>query len=321
MKSYSMVAATILVAAQWLGANPRVCMVQQPATEANAWHSDPNHAAGATSAQAAATAANPAGGQVSPAAPSPAGQAAFYILAEFTQPLNAKKLKPGDPIKAEVTQDVLSHGRIIIPIDSKLIGHVTEVKSHQAEDPESRLGIIFDKVLLKHRREVDFRGVLHALSAPAMKTSRVDEPDQMMSPSMMGMNRSSGATPIGGGSSSMNRGPSNNGGSVSSATNPAGAPPSFTNSPPMTNVPTVSAGNSYGGIPNKTAPPPVSSGEQKPMSVGMPLGVFGLKGLSLTMGATANTPGPVILSRMDNVKLESGTQVLVKIFDATVPQP
>jgi hypothetical protein len=319
MKSYSIVAAAVLMAAHWVGANPRVCMAQQPATGTNAGQNDANRAASVTPVPAAATAANPAG-QGNAAKPSPAGQASFYILAEFTQPLKAKKLKPGDQIKAEVTQDVLSHGRIIIPIDSKLVGHVTEVKSRQADDPESRLGIVFDKVLLKHGKEVDFRGVLQALSAPAVKPSRVDQPDQMMSPSMMGMNRSSGMTPVGGNGSPSRNG-LNNSGDMSSATNPAGAPPSFTNSPPMTNVPTVSAGNSAGGIPNQTAPPAVSSGEQKPMSVGMPLGVFGLKGLSLTMGANANTPGPVILSRMDDIKLESGTQVLLKIFDATVPQP
>src|SRR6516162_7887121 len=51
-----------------------------------------------------------------------------YILAEFSQPLNAKKLKPGDPIKAEVSQDVLVHGKIVIPAESTLVGHVTEVK-------------------------------------------------------------------------------------------------------------------------------------------------------------------------------------------------
>ncbi len=55
------------------------------------------------------------------------------------------------------------------------------------------------------------------------------------------------------------------------------------------------------------------------MSAGMPRGVFGLKGLSLSPGVGSNTPGPVILSEAGNVKLEDGTQVLLKVTDATAP--
>src|SRR5215471_9280216 len=90
-----------------------------------------------------------------PAAPQATGTAnePAYILAEFTQSLNGKKLKAGDRIKAEVSQDVLSHGRIIIPVESKLLGYVTEVKT-RGSDSESRLGIVFDKVVLKHHQEL-----------------------------------------------------------------------------------------------------------------------------------------------------------------------
>jgi hypothetical protein len=302
MKSYSMVATAALLAANWLGA------AQQPGTEGKAGQKDQSQVVSQTESKAQTISHD---------------QGAFYILAEFTQSLNAKKLKPGDRIQAQVTQDVLSHGKIIIPVESKLVGHVTEVKARATDDSESRLGIIFDKVLLKHRLEVDFRGVLHALSAPAVRRSRVDEPDQMLSPRAMGgMSQSQGPMPIGTGMAN-SRSTSPGGGSASAgssiAANPAGSAPPFMNSPPVNGPPSSSAGNAAGGIPNPNGVP-VSSGEQKPMSVGMPLGVFGLKGLSLTPG-TSSTPGPVILSRVDNVKLESGTQVLLKITGASVPQP
>jgi hypothetical protein len=268
------------------------------------------------------SAQQPASAPAAVTTPNPAGSA-FYILAEFTQSLNAKKLKPGDQVKAEVTQDVLSHGKVVIPVESKLVGHVTEVKSHRSDDPESRLGIVFDKVLLKHRTELSFRGVLHALSAPAVRRSRVDEPDQMLPPGMMSANRSSGATPMG--SNSMGGRTPTAGGNMdpvsSTATNPAGTPPSPSSGAPVGPVPTLGAGNAAGGIPSHTAPPPALSGEQKPMSVGMPLGVFGLKGLALSTGTTESTPGPVILSRVSDVKLESGTQVLLRVTDATLTQP
>src|SRR6266567_3582037 len=123
-------------------------------------------------------------------------KSAFYILAEFNGNLDAKKLKPGDRIKAEVTQDVLSHGKIVIPIESKLVGHVTEVKARSGEDPESRLGLVFDKVLLKHHQELDFQGVIQALSPPALRRSKVDEPDQMLPPAVG--NQVQTNTPMGG---------------------------------------------------------------------------------------------------------------------------
>ena len=43
-----------------------------------------------------------------------------FMLVELSGSLNAKKLKPGDPIRAQVIQDVLSHGKIVIPAESKL---------------------------------------------------------------------------------------------------------------------------------------------------------------------------------------------------------
>jgi hypothetical protein len=56
-----------------------------------------------------------------------------------------------------------------------------------------------------------------------------------------------------------------------------------------------------------------------PMSVGTPQGVFGLKGLSLSMAPSPSTPGPVIVSNTESVKLDSGTQILLLILKVEVP--
>jgi hypothetical protein len=56
------------------------------------------------------------------------------------------------------------------------------------------------------------------------------------------------------------------------------------------------------------------AGSGKPMSVGMPQGVTGIKGLSLSSAPSASTPGPVIVSDTMNVKLESGTQILLHVM-------
>ncbi|MGZ4842839.1 MAG: hypothetical protein ACXV5J_13890, partial [Candidatus Angelobacter sp.] len=47
---------------------------------------------------------------------------------------------------------------------------------------------------------------------------------------------------------------------------------------------------------------------------GMPLGVIGLKGLSLSSVPSPSTPGPVIVSNTENVKLDWGTQILLHVL-------
>ena len=233
-----------------------------------------------------------------PTAPAGATQVS-YILAEFSQSLNAKKLKPGDTIKAQVSQDVLAHGKIVIPADSTLVGHVTEVKASEKEDRPSRLGIVFDKVLLKHHVELALRGVIHALAPPAFRQSRVDEPNPMLPDPSSGR----GTGPIV--STTM---PATHGvgrGSVHLDT-------SLPNTNPFPDGPDTD--RRIGRAPDFSLPPVSSS---PALSVGTRLGVFGIKDLTLIPGSAADNEGPVICSQKDNVKLDNRVQVLVKVIDAT----
>lgn len=232
-------------------------------------------------------------------AAAPADEPAF-IVAEFTQSLNGKKLKPRDQVKAEVSQDVVSHGRVVVPAESKLLGYVTEVKT-RGGDTESRLGIVFNKIVLKHHEELGVQGVVHALSPPAARRSLVDEPDPMFLPN---------PTPSNTGSS----------GPVTPMGNTSG--PSQVSVPRRTATAATSSGSLSGpviaAVPKGNIPGPVpgtknSEDAQGRLSVGMPSGVFGLKGLSLTRGSSSSTPGPVILSKAEDVKLDNGTQVLVRV--------
>jgi hypothetical protein len=226
-----------------------------------------------------------------------------FILAELTDSLNAKKLKPGDRVKAQVAQDVLAHGRIVIPAESKLLGHITEATPRDTENGESRLGIVFDKVVLKHHEEMNFQGVVHAVSPPVPRKSRIDEPSGMAPPPVPGSS-SPGIAPLG------NTKPNNQ-----NTTNPPSrASTTDGSSTPMIQGPP----NSPRGLPDS----PDSSNSQanttganQSLSVGMRQGVFGLKGLSLSTVTGGPTPGPVIVSKVSDVKLEYGTQVLLRVVD------
>ena len=95
--------------------------------------------------------------------PAPSLEGGAILYAELSKSLDAKKAKVGDPVVAVLLADVLSHGKIVAHRDSKLIGHITEVKPFAKEDSESRLGIVFEKIRFKSGEEVPFNSVLMAL--------------------------------------------------------------------------------------------------------------------------------------------------------------
>ena len=316
MKSY-WIAGTIILLGTWpsgtkayatgAGQSPAV---EKPAQQAQS--SAPTPAAPQETGNDAlkttqpATSAAPAAPAVS--APSTSAQnKGSYLLVELSKGLKAKKLKPGDKVKAEVTQDVVSHGKVIIPVQTELIGHVTEVSVRDEGNPESRLGIVFDRIVLKHYHDIDCQAVVQALAPPVIKRSRVDQPSQMLPPSMMGggvRQSSAGSTGRSGGSSSSRGAPT-----AMSSSNSIGyqAPLTVKQSPTTS----VTSGTSAAQL-------DVAPGG-KPLSIGMPQGVTGLKGLSLSAGPTTSTPGPLIVSSTDDVKLESGTQILLHVLRVEMP--
>jgi hypothetical protein len=82
------------------------------------------------------------------------------LQAELTKSIDAKKAKQGDEVTARLTQDVKSSGHVVLHKGSKLVGHVTEAQAKSKESSESKLGIAFDKAVLKggtgngvHRRD------------------------------------------------------------------------------------------------------------------------------------------------------------------------
>ena len=306
MKSY-WIAAAVFLATVWPVSQMHATSSQQALAEATSQSSAPP--ANLKNPAESAVTTKPAAGAAATVTPNPAAETAkpkaAYILVELSKGLNAKKLKVGDKVKAEVSQDVIAHGKVVIPVETKLVGRVTEVSPRDSSHPESRLGIVFDRILLKHVRDVDFQAIVQALGPPVIRKSRVDEPSQMLPPSMMGVPRNAPAAPTGRGTSaSATSRPTGGGaGSASMATYQA---PITVKQSPSTHADSSSALLEV-----------ASNG--KPMSVGTPQGVFGLKGLSLTPTPSASTPGPVIVSNSDNVKLDSGTQILLQILKVEVP--
>ena len=116
---------------------------------------------------AASTPAQPATTPV-PDSSTPAASASQFptgtiIPIELTKSVDAKKAKVGDKIEARIPSDLLSHGKVVIPRDSKIFGHVTDVKAHTKESPDSKVGLAFDRMQVKKGGEVPLQVTVQAV--------------------------------------------------------------------------------------------------------------------------------------------------------------
>lgn len=217
------------------------------------------------------------------------------VVAELSSNINAKKAKSGDRVKAQVTQDVLYRGKVVMRVGTKLIGHVQAARPFTKEEQDSQLNIIFDKAELKGGGEVALMGSIRAL-APTVNVSMVDRPDQMMMPAVTGVQGvQRGPTPIGTASARP--------GSTSTGTRNATSP-----------SPTVTSGNSAANA--SFSPAAMQSGNftrDNRLLSSASRGVIGMRGITLTNSGTGPNQTSIISSNRDHVKLESGIQIVVQL--------
>jgi hypothetical protein len=218
-------------------------------------------------------------------APSTAGQATAQhkiapgsvIPVQLTKTIDAKKAKTGDPIVATVTMDMTtSTGEVLVPKDTKVMGHITEAQTRTKEQKESQLGIAFDRAVLKGG-EVSLPMSIQAVIAPPSNNGNGGESDQGAS-----------APPVGGSAASPMSGGRNG---SAGQTQAGGTPPSA--------LPSEGSGVSQGN----GAHPPINGNTQ---------GVVGISNLKLEPGQSA-AQGSVLSSEKNNVKVESGTMLLLKV--------
>ena len=237
-------------------------------------------------------------GQTNPAANAEGGAtlaSGTAINAELSSSVDSKKAKPGDTVKAKVTEPATSNGQTVLPKGTQLLGHVTEASARAKGGNESALGIKFDKAVLKSGEEVPLNVSVQALaSEPAGTTS--NGPGYVGPAGGPGSGGGMPGTGMSGGgmSGGSARGST---GAPSSAPNPGGSTGYPTSTVDNTGRPTANTGGANGGLD--------ASGHLAPNS----RGVYGLEGLTL------NTPTPekgsVIVSTGKNVHLDSGTRMLL----------
>jgi hypothetical protein len=212
------------------------------------------------------------------------------LQAELTKPLDAKKAKAGDEVTAKLTEDVKSDGKVVLHKGSKLVGHVTEAQARGKGESESRLGIAFDRAVLHSGQEVSLGAVVQALAPPASVAASglaSESADAGLGPAGGGRSTGTGGGTLGGAGRPV--------GSVGSVGNTAGS---------VAGAATGAAGSTVNGVGSVAGRGALSSTSQ---------GVAGLQGLTLSSATAGSAQGSVISSTTQNVKLDSGTQMLLRV--------
>ena len=123
--------------------------------------------------------------------------AGTVLVIELLKSIDAKKAKPNDVVEGSVFQDLLYQGRVIIPHDAKVYGHIIEAFPSTKEQPQSRLSMVFDKIVLKDKKELpmQYPAAVLALAPPISMRSTTTTKTQDM-PVQMEKGRTTGGAAI-----------------------------------------------------------------------------------------------------------------------------
>ena len=199
------------------------------------------------------------------------------IPVQLTKTVDAKKAKTGDQVEAKVTQDMkTSSGEVLVPKDTKILGHVTEAQARSKEQKESQLAIAFDRAVMKNGTDVQLPMSVQAIIG--------QQNNNQAAPS----GNDAGAAPSGGTSPSPAGGAGRSG--MAGSTPPPTPSATATETAPSDSQ-TASKGN-----------PPINGQTQ---------GVIGIPNVKFS--AANGSQASVVTSEKNNVKLESGTMLLLKV--------
>ena len=198
------------------------------------------------------------------------------IPVTLTKTIDAKKVKNGDEVVAKVTEDMKTNtGEVLVPKDTKVVGHVTEAQARSKEQKESMVGIAFDHAVM-NGGDVSLPMSIQAIVGAQTNSPNATTGNEQPNPGPTG---GSGGAPTAGGSGRS----SGMGGSTTPPPSGAGMP---------SDSPT-----------GAHATPQITSQTQ---------GVIGMSHVTLSQGGTG-TQASVVSSDKNNVKLESGTLLILKV--------
>ena len=198
------------------------------------------------------------------------------IPVQLAKTVDAKKAKTGDEVVATVTQDMkANNGEVLVPKDTKVIGHVTEAQARNKEQKQSELGIAFDHAVVKGD-QLQLPMSIQAVIAPQNNNAESAE-----SAPAAGQNAPNAQnSPMAGGHAGSTAGSQQSG---------------QQNSP---------QGSGAEGQTQTKARPPITGNTQ---------GVIGMSDVKLETSSQNSPQGSVLTSEKNNVKIEKGTMMLLRV--------
>jgi len=263
-------------------------------------HSQTTDRVGTTAQGSGQASAGASANQSEPSASLAGGTA---LNAELSQTIDSKKAKPGDTVTARTTDAVKADGKVVIPKGTKLVGHVTRATARAKGDADSVLAVQFDRAVLRDGHELPLQVTIQALAADQRAAVSPDElqPAGNIEGGAAGAGAAGNRGVVGGVGSTV-------GGAASGAASTV---------PRTVQDQTGAVNSTVGGAANATGDAAhaagraqgglTAAGELTPAS----RGVFGINGLSLNGNATNSAEGSVITSAGKNVRLDSGTKMLL----------
>ena len=197
------------------------------------------------------------------------------IPVQLQKTVDAKKAKTGDEVVATVTQDMKAGtGDVVVPKDTRIVGHVTSAQARSKEQKESILAIAFDRAVVKGD-QMPLPMSIQAVIAPLP------------------------SNPGGPGSDEGNAPPSSNSTSPMAGRTPTGG---TSQAPQPRNYPS--------GEDSSDSQPQTSS---RPQITGSTQGVIGMPDVRLETTAQNTAQGSLMTSEKNNVKIEKGTLMLLRV--------
>lgn len=203
------------------------------------------------------------------------------IFAVVVKRIETKTAGLDQELTLRTINDVEVDGIVVIPSGSRVVGHIVELATKGKESEQSILAIVIDKAILENGREITLQGIIAAVAAP--------QDGSLPSDPTYGMMHSNEPKMVGTGPSTARPGEL--------------SPSSKVESTATLNSARINGEMRKGLLLNAESQ-----------------GAIGFSGLSLSWRLTAPPAVTVFSSNRKEIKLDAGTQVLLRIARPEIKQ-
>lgn len=205
------------------------------------------------------------------------------LIAVLSKTVETKTAAPGDEITLKTISDVIVDGVVVIPKGTKVTGQISEVAIKSKEEPQTLLALVIDKAVRKDGSQIQLQAIVAAIAAPQKESSLASDPTY-------GMMHSNEPTMVGSGPRA------------------AGSSGSLSVSSQASSNAAVATAKLQGSLDE----PSVLTADSQ--------GAIGFDGITITWRLIAPPPVTVISTKGKGLKLEAGTQMLLRMAPPRVPR-